>query len=1774
MMSFSLVLLWCCLVDVGSVWGQALPNYTFYVDSEWTPMANTTSDGSIQFPFQNVSALANIMTKFAQQDIMIQTLIVYMAPRLYTGPANCFQVLYLLGTLEFELHGAWTNGTNRNSASLDEATFECVNDSPSDSSRLTWMGLFGVQNRFAMHDVMFRNSRGTCDTTWLTYDVVFDGNTTVLHCERYTGLPRVICGGVVLSTAQKPTKAVVEFRNVHFHNNTIRADSSFIFGRQKAVAEHSIHSPLMVLARGWALLCDDVLIANSTFVNNFLVVSPSPSKSGVVVSGSLRQYGAIGGGGLMVSGGGVKLSNCSFCGNMVVASNRSLDIPPSEQVFSIPFFTDVVAGGGAIIDVGFFLTIENSNFENNSALGVRSAGGAVALRWSSELTRALFGTISITDCSFTNNSVGMWVKDYYVVNRNVTNMNIMSEALGGALVSGLSWPNSTNQFLPTPMYVSDCHFEANSVNLQYSLWLPRSACAGAAVFVLKIVADRCAFVDNSAVCALPSGTVIEAQAFSLVNSSFVNNNAVSLLPTLGSSGAVISNRLLTRVDATMCDNALVQIISCSFVANDPNAMTSSPISGAIYMARDCTAAEVALSGTTFDGFVALWIVRVTAKSRLSVSFVRFVNCAGSSLFALEGAQFPLAFTGFAYNSSAVYGPLILLSANAVDTVFKAMNVSMRGGYPILRITDVAQVNLKPAFENCDCNSDFLCATTGVELELVTPIGMLPRGSSVTLRNGAFRNVQGVALIRITERGGVGLSDFDFFDLEFVDCKYSFALVFESPLQSERHITIQDSVVSNNVVLMTFFYGRGVSTSTDVATVVTVNNVSFVDNRSGGDGDADVTIVDVGGQDRYAGATGASSDSFVCKVVDSVVRNNVGIAVARGSKVIVHGTVFVNNTVSGALLGDLSGMTGGVFFDLEFRGNRGALLRYVPTSVRGFNDTDLYCEDITVVDHVSNGSVIELAYSDLPIKVRLFWLTFADIVAGDSVLALMRADDVAMANCSFSNVTVSHLTRTCGGSLFIGVTSDVVTMSNVSFVGSSAAFGGALCLGEPADLNVSSAVFANNSARVGADVFYSSASAARAVDGQLAAWAPQRASIASTADMGGYETGVMAGVPVDITFTALDAFGRVAPLGAQAPTQLARFAVDLTTTNCTHDRAGESFVCIINEYEHSCVGRIAFRGELDGGCVANFSLRSIDVELPRAVAVVGGVPTLHGARPVAIVPCAVGFGLTRSANNNSKQCEPCAAGTYNVDASVQQCFLCDESLFCSGRDLVAAQDGYWARRRGDGSIATFLCDADVCTSGVPGISLSQCTEGREGVLCASCVNATFTPVAPRGNVSCIECDGVNVPIVVGGIAAVAVLAFVLHVSVIGTSARVKILFFYTQTIALMLPKSIARTLFAAFDFRPVSGSAAFGGVCVAPLNGFELLALHLSYPLLLGSTLTLIFLVWHLVGALRGRCGGSGGVRGGAALSTATLPLPNAENADNDDTVVVVAAADVNGVSVNDDDATDDVPLMSSRSSLSAGGASGTLTSELPTAPLFAWVRWQRSIMSFAFLSFSVVLDCAIKLVRCDEIDRSLSVLAADARQFCIRNGLQDPLYSKWRAFALYGLVPYVSIVVVALPLITWRRRVRPHARLWRNKMRWGFLSDGYRVRFHYWECVILLRRVVFGVLCALLPLGSDIREQALLGSCLLALSAHVMARPFVHESDNVAETLSLLALTFNGVAFQRDLFDRSGAGFYLSAACIAAPAIVIGGSIFYEKVLAVVGIIRKRNARRAAKRAR
>jgi hypothetical protein len=142
--------------------------------------------------------------------------------------------------------------------------------------------------------------------------------------------------------------------------------------------------------------------------------------------------------------------------------------------------------------------------------------------------------------------------------------------------------------------------------------------------------------------------------------------------------------------------------------------------------------------------------------------------------------------------------------------------------------------------------------------------------------------------------------------------------------------------------------------------------------------------------------------------------------------------------------------------------------------------------------------------------------------------------------------------------------------------------------------------------------------------------------------------------------------------------------------------------------------------------------------------------------------------------------------------------------------------------------------------------------------------------------------------------------------------------------------------------------------------------------------------------------------------------------------------------------------------------------------------------------------------------------------------------------------------------------VRPKAALWRNKVVFGFLTDGYREHAFYYENVVLLRRVVVGFLSALLPLHSTVRAQALLGVNLAAMVVHTHVQPFVHKEDNWAESLSLTALTFNAVAFQGGLFGADSASQAISVICISGPAVIIGGSIAVAKVRKIYEAARAR----------
>jgi hypothetical protein len=1345
----------CCLFLGVAV---AQPNETLYVDSEWIVPANVTSDGSIERPFLNLSGVADTITDWAMQGLDMLAVTVHLAPRLYSGPANCFQMLNLLVMAEFELHGAWTNGSTLGGNLLDSATFECVNTAPRNTRQLTWLGLFGARDRFVMSDVTFRRSRATCASAWLTYDVTLDDPAPsphppvpLLRCMPYIGLPRVICGGVVLSTAQHRNGTDVTFRRVHFHDNVVNVTAPL--QGNLVVAERKAHSPLMVLARGFSTSCDSVTVTESTFLNNTLEIVVYPTSSTAVFSGNFRTYGAVGGGALTVSGGDLVAVNCTFFGNTARIALASLLLITARQPSRLYF--NVVAGGALMIDYGRGAVIANSTFANNTAASFRSGGGAIALRWSDEVPvevrrNQLAPSVLVVNSVLANNSANdgsMGAVDWESLPFNSSHdadHAVVWESLGGALAAGLVWPNSTRKFVVVGVSLRNCTVTANSV---FAVVVGRQpSCFGGAVMAASVIVENSLLADNSAACEDASGGAIETEIARAQDSAFVGNTVSSLVP-FGSAGGSFSNRKLLAIDAEVCGDTVWSVLGCSFAANASDTPGDEElervVGAAVMIDAQCMPRQFMLQNTSFVGFRAATIFEVTAD-RLLLDTASVVDCSGSFVFHMHDLvdNFGIMASINVTNSTAQFGPLIDLSAATVKLNVVATNVTMQND-AIVKVT-ARYAKVYPQFDNCDCLSSFACDATAIDVAILGGAT-----STVEMLDGVFRRVRGksvVRMIQIAEHNYTGLS---VTNVQVLECEVGSAVVFETHMEQSaatilhHTITLDDSVVANNAIANSVVRHVG-------AGRVTPGSLGMINGTVAGNRaftTKDVAVFEMLVLDRFAGAidiTGSTAPGVLVK--ECVFRDNVGVAVARGALLTTMRSLFVNNTVSGSLLGTFRGWALINVTETTFRHNVGALLHASAAGLPADKvPPRILFDSVNVFDHASDFPLIELSLPAMNASLLLFDVTFDSVVLDDSLAMAYNVSELVVVRSVFRNVSAAPLASTCGGSLFIGYC-DSVLIENTAFLNSSAAFGGAVCVGRTASLIQSNLTFANNRARVGADVFYVSADVARAVDANLTV-APTRASVASSVSLSGFERGVMSGVPVDLTFAMRDVFGRAPAAHQERPVSMARFAVDLATVNCTHDHSDVSFLCVISESDHECVARVAFVGAPDTECALNYTVRPIDAAQPRALAAVGGAPTLTGASLMSIVPCAIGFGATLS-ENGTTACEPCSPGTYNVDASVQRCFACvNERLFCAGRNLVTAQDGYWARRLGDGSILTLMCDADVCLAGTPGRDLSRCVAGRTGVLCALCTEPSFTPVAPKDGVSCIECRGVSWPLVV-------------------------------------------------------------------------------------------------------------------------------------------------------------------------------------------------------------------------------------------------------------------------------------------------------------------------------------------------------------------------------------------------------------------------------------------
>lgn len=145
----------------------------------------------------------------------------------------------------------------------------------------------------------------------------------------------------------------------------------------------------------------------------------------------------------------------------------------------------------------------------------------------------------------------------------------------------------------------------------------------------------------------------------------------------------------------------------------------------------------------------------------------------------------------------------------------------------------------------------------------------------------------------------------------------------------------------------------------------------------------------------------------------------------------------------------------------------------------------------------------------------------------------------------------------------------------------------------------------------------------------------------------------------------------------------------------------------------------------------------------------------------------------------------------------------------------------------------------------------------------------------------------------------------------------------------------------------------------------------------------------------------------------------------------------------------------------------------------------------------------------------LEVLSHDSRVQC--SGLY---YESQLAAAFYGLCGYGFLIPMGAMLFVLRVARREG---WSAaNMQFSFLVRGFRLRFWYWELVIVFRKIVVRMLLAVVE---DPVLQALLGIWFLTalFVVQTFAKPYVRSIHNYAEQLSLMTtlVTLNiGLAFR------------------------------------------------------
>lgn len=186
-----------------------------------------------------------------------------------------------------------------------------------------------------------------------------------------------------------------------------------------------------------------------------------------------------------------------------------------------------------------------------------------------------------------------------------------------------------------------------------------------------------------------------------------------------------------------------------------------------------------------------------------------------------------------------------------------------------------------------------------------------------------------------------------------------------------------------------------------------------------------------------------------------------------------------------------------------------------------------------------------------------------------------------------------------------------------------------------------------------------------------------------------------------------------------------------------------------------------------------------------------------------------------------------------------------------------------------------------------------------------------------------------------------------------------------------------------------------------------------------------------------------------------------------------------------------------------------------------WQVFGNASMILIFLMYQTIVTQCIRTFRCTALKRSdvpndhMLIMTHDSRVDC--DGLYYELHT---AVAVAGLCLYgVLLPLFTMILVLWQARKQGWITA---NTQFSFLIKGFRLRFWFWEFVIVSRKVFIRLL---LSLVTEPVQQALIGIWLLTVLfvVQTFAKPYVKTIHNHAEQLSLMSalITLNiGLAFK------------------------------------------------------